>query len=58
MKSYILVDLNKGLNISAEKELKNAQNVIDEYVCKGWELQQIVSPSDGSGRLIGLFYID
>ena len=55
MKKYKLVYLNKGLKMSREKDLEQAQKVINEYIAKGWELQQIVSPNDGWGALVGVF---
>jgi len=56
MKEYKLVNLNKGLKLSREKDLEQAQSIINEYLADGWELQQIVSPSDVTGTLIGVFY--
>lgn len=56
MKEYKLVYLNKGLKMSREKDLEQAQDIINEYVAEGWELQQIVSPSDVAGVLVGVFY--
>jgi len=56
MKEYKLVNLNKGLKLSREKDLEQAQSIINEYLSDGWELQQIVSPSDAMGALIGVFY--
>ena len=56
MKKYKLVYLNKGLKLSREKDLEQAENVINEYIAKGWELQQIVSPDDAVGALVGVFY--
>ena len=56
MKEYKLVNLNKGLKMSREKDLEQAQNIINEYVAQGWELQQIVSPNDVMGALVGVFY--
>jgi len=56
MKEYKLVNLNKGLKLSREKDLEQAQSIINEYLADGWELQQIVSPSDATGTLIGVFY--
>lgn len=56
MKEYKLVYLNKGIKISREKDLEQAQDVINEYISKGWELQQIISPSDVIGALVGVFY--
>lgn len=56
MKEYKLVYLNKGLKMSREKDLEQAQQIINEYVSEGWELQQIVSPSDIVGALVGVFY--
>ena len=56
MKEYKLVYLNKGINFSREKDLKQAEDVINEYAQQGWELQQIVSPDDGIGAMVGVFY--
>ena len=56
MKEYKLVYLNKGLNFSRKKDLEQAQEIINEYTARGWELQQIVSPSDEIGALVGVFY--
>lgn len=56
MKEYNVVYLNKGLKMSREKDLEQVQNVINEYVTNGWVLQQVVSPNDGIGALVGIFY--
>lgn len=56
MKEYKLVYLNKGLRFSREKDLAEAEKVINEYVMQGWVLQQIVSPDDGIGAMVGVFY--
>ena len=56
MKEYKLVYLNKGLKWSREQDLEQAQDIINEHINDGWELQQIVSPSDGVGALVGVFF--
>ena len=56
MKEYKLVYLNKGVKLSREKDLEQAQEIINEYVAEGWILQQIVSPNDMVGALVGVFY--
>lgn len=56
MKEYKLVFLNKGIEQSRDKDLKNAQEKINETIKEGWELQQIVSPNDLGGAMIGVFY--
>ena len=43
MKEYKLVYLNKGIKFSREKDLAQAEEIINEYAQQGWELQQIVS---------------
>lgn len=58
MKEYKLVYLNKGVKLSREKDLEQAQDIINEYVQNGWTLQHIVSPSDAVGALIGVFYVE
>lgn len=56
MKEYKLVYLNKGIKFSREKDLAQAEEIINQYVSDGWQLQQIVSPGDGMGAMIGLFF--
>ena len=56
MKEYKLVYLNKGFKISREKDLEQAEEIINQYVSEGWTLQQVESPADGVGALIGIFY--
>ena len=55
MKDSKLVYLNKGFRMSREKDLEQAEEKIKEMIDQGWELQQIVSPDDGIGALIGVF---
>ena len=38
MKEYKLVYLNKGLKMSREKDLEQAQESINECIADGWEL--------------------
>lgn len=56
MKEYKLVYLNKGLKWSREQDLEQAQDIINKYVSEGWELQQIVSPNDMAGAMVGVFW--
>ena len=56
MKEYKLVYLNKGIKFSREKDLEQAEAMINEYVSAGWELQEIITPDDGMGALVGVFY--
>ncbi|MBQ3269134.1 MAG: DUF4177 domain-containing protein [Clostridia bacterium] len=58
MKEYKLVYLNKGFSASREKDLEKAEKLINEYVGNGWTLQQIVTPDDGIGVMIGVFYME
>ena len=56
MKEYKLVYLNKGLSVSREKDLIKAEEKITEMTDQGWELQQIVTPDDGVGAMVGVFF--
>jgi len=56
MKEYKVVFLNKGLKFSREKDIDETENTINEYASQGWELQQVVSPNDLGGAMIGIFY--
>lgn len=55
-KEYKLVYLNKGLKMSREKDLEQAQEIINQWVVDGWELQQVISPCDAVGALVGVFF--
>ncbi len=56
MKEYKLVYLNKGIKLSREKDLAQAEEMINQYVSQGWILQEIATPDDGMGAMIGVFY--
>ena len=56
MKEYKLVYLNKGLKFSREKDLEQAERIINQYVSEGWTLQQITTPDDGVGAMVRVFY--
>lgn len=56
MKEYKLVYLNKDIKLSRDKDAEQAEKVINKYVAEGWTLQQVVSPDDRLGSLIGIFY--
>ena len=56
MKEYKLVYLNKGFSLSREKDLNKAEEKINEMTEQGWELQQVLSPDDNVGAMIGVFF--
>ena len=56
MKEYKLVYLNKGIKFSREKDLAQAEEIINQYVSEGWTLQEIATPDDGVGAMVGVFY--
>lgn len=56
MKEYKLEFLNKGMKFSREKDIEQTEKTINEFVAQGWELQQIISPNDLGGAMIGVFY--
>ena len=56
MKEYKLIYLNKGIKFSREKDLAQAEEIINQYVAEGWTLQQITTPDDGAGAMVGVFY--
>ena len=56
MKEYKLVYLNKGWSVSREGDLNKAEKKINEMVEQGWELQEISTPSDGMGVMVGVSF--
>ena len=58
MREYKLVYLNKGLKLSREKDIEQAEVLINQHAQEGWTLQQVATPGDGDGAMIGVFYRD
>ena len=56
MREYKLVYLNKGFSASREKDIEKAEKLINEMADQGWILQQVVTPDDGAGTMVGVFY--
>ncbi len=56
MREYKLVYLNKGFSTSREKDIQKAEDKINEMSDEGWILQQVVTPDDGMGAMVGVFY--
>ncbi|MBP3721229.1 MAG: hypothetical protein J6J41_07835 [Clostridia bacterium] len=56
MREYRLVYLNKGFSMSREKDIQKAEDIINEMSDEGWILQQVVTPDDGVGAMIGVLY--
>ncbi|NLA69764.1 MAG: DUF4177 domain-containing protein [Clostridiales bacterium] len=56
MKEYKMIYLNKGINFSREKDLDESARVLNQYIADGWELQQVISPSDIVGALVAVIY--
>lgn len=56
MKEYKMVYLNKGLKISREKDIVQAEDIINRMISEGWNLQEIACPADGIGAMVGVFY--
>jgi translation elongation factor EF-Ts len=55
MREYKLVYLNKGFSTSREKDIEKAEKQINEMADQGWILQQVVTPDDGVGAMVGVF---
>lgn len=56
MREYKLVYLNKGFSASREKDIQKAEDKVNEMADEGWNLQQVVTPADGVGAMIGVFF--
>ena len=56
MKEYKVVNLNKAIHMSRDKDLAQMEENINALVAEGWELQQVISPNDLSGVTIGIFF--
>lgn len=56
MKEYKVVNLNKGIHMSRDKDLAQMEENINALVAEGWELQQVISPNDLGGVMIGIFF--
>ena len=56
MKEYNVVNLNKAIHMSRDKDLAQMEENINALVAEEWELQQVISPNDLSGVMIGIFF--
>ena len=56
MKEYKMVFLNPKIKLKRQSDLEQAQSIINQNIAEGWELQQVVSPNDVCGALVGIFY--
>lgn len=56
MKEYKVVNLNKAIHMSRDKDLAQMEENINALVAEGWELQQVISPNDLGGVMIGTFF--
>ena len=56
MKEYKVVNLNKAIHMSRDKDLAQMEENINALVAEGWELQQVISPNDLRGVMIGIFF--
>ena len=56
MKEYKVVNLNRDFHMAREKDLKQMEENINALVAEGWELQQVISPNDLGGVMIGIFF--
>ena len=56
MREYKLVYLNKGFSTSRDRDVEKAEKLINEIADQGWILQQIATPDDGVGAIVGVFY--
>lgn len=58
MKEYKLVYLNPKLHLSRQSDLNDATAILNQYAREGWQLQQVVSPSDIVGALVAVLFRD
>ena len=56
MKEYKVGNLNKAIHMSRDKDLAQMEENINALVAEGWELQQVISPNDLGGVMIGIFF--
>ena len=56
MKEYKFVLLNEALHLSRKKDLADVEEITNKLAREGWELQQIFSPDDSMGSIMGVFF--
>ena len=47
--------MNEGIKFSRKKDIEQTEECINKYAQEGWELQQVISPNDLGGAMIGIF---
>ena len=56
MIEYKVVNLNKAIHMSRDKDLAQMEENINALVAEGWELQQVISLNNLGGVMIGIFF--
>ena len=56
MKEYKFLQLKQGLKLSRDKDLLQCEDILNQYISEGWQLQQIISPNDLGGAIIAIIY--
>ena len=56
MKEDKVVNLNKAIHMSRDKDLAQMEENINALVAEGWELQQVISLNNLGGVMIGIFF--
>lgn len=56
MKEYKVVNLNKAIHMSRDKDLAQMEENINALIAEGWELQQVISLNNLGGVMIGIFF--
>ena len=57
MKEYRLVYLNSGVHMSMQKDLFEAEDLLNQYISDGWTLQEMVVMNSTSA-LVAVMYRD
>lgn len=55
MKEYKYVLLNEEVHLRRKNDLADAEALTNKLAHEGWELQQIFTPNDGMGSIMGVF---
>ena len=55
MKEYRLVHLNSGVHMSMQKDLFEAEDLLNQYISDGWNLQEMVVMNSTSA-LVAVMY--
>lgn len=56
MKEYKMVQLNPKMHLTRKTDIQEAEKNLNEWIRQGWELHNVITPSDLVGGMVAVLY--